>query len=727
MHKLALAVPLLAVGFAHAVPAVQQPLIPTNGEEIVRGDWSTATASRKLQGKFLHITDFHLDPFYKYHSSTEEEAACHRDEGPAGILGAETTDCDAPLSLINATFRWIDENLKDDIDFIIWTGDSARHDNDEEIPRSEAQVVQLNELLVHKFVEVFGKQDNINDTDPTNDLTIPIIPTFGNNDILPHNILASGPNEWTKKFSSIWRKFIPEEQRHGFERGGGFYVEVIPNQLAVFSLNTLYFFDSNTAVDGCAEKSEPGYEHMEWLRIQLEFLRQKGMKAIMTGHVPPARTESKTSWDETCWQKYTLWMRQYRDVVVGSVYGHMNIDHFLLQDIDEVNTDALNGDMDEDAVFREAFDDELTIQSSTEYLSELRIEWSHLPDPEKIKLLLTVGLDDESQYRGLAGRKEKGKDKKQREFFRKIGGRWGERYSSALISPSIVPNYFPTMRVIEYNITGIDDLNSVTDNSDLVAGIQRTMARDGIFDSDNDEHVANSVDSQETDLEELAKGKKKKSRNKYKKLKKPNFTVPNPPSKSAPPGPAYSPQTLTWLSYTQYFANLTKINNDFVSEHGGDIDDTRWKKGKHHGKHPKEKGSKPHPKPFVFEVEYDTRNDSIYKMKDLTVMSYIDLAARIGRYRPEKGDRIQDTVSNGLNDDRKDEGSPDNDSTGSFTATKKGGKKGGKKGKKHGKHHKRKAINKVWFTFVKRAFVGTRDDADLHEQFGQPVQDCETD
>lgn len=56
MHKLALAVPLLAVGFAHAVPAVQQPLIPTNGEEIVRGDWSTATASRKLQGKFLHIT-----------------------------------------------------------------------------------------------------------------------------------------------------------------------------------------------------------------------------------------------------------------------------------------------------------------------------------------------------------------------------------------------------------------------------------------------------------------------------------------------------------------------------------------------------------------------------------------------------------------------------------------------------------------------------------------------
>ena len=563
---------------------------------------------------------------------------------------------------------------------------------------------------MNKFVEVFGKQDNINDTDPTNDFIIPIIPTFGNNDILPHNILTSGPNRWTKKYSSIWRKFIPEEQRHGFERGGGFFVEVIPNKLAVFSLNTLYFFDSNTAVDGCAAESEPGYEHMEWLRIQLEFLRQRGMKAIMTGHVPPARTESKTSWDETCWQKYTLWMRQYRDVVVGSVYGHMNIDHFLLQDIKEVNIDALNGDFDDDDIFREAFDDELTTQSSAEYLSELRIEWSHLPDPEKIKHLLTIGFDDEDQYRGVAARKRKGNGKKQEAFFRKIGGRWGERYSSALVSPSVVPNYFPTIRVIEYNITDLDDLNAVTVTSNDLIGNEKSTGRYETFDAYDDEQAANQLDRLKTSLEGLAKGKKKKNKNKHKKPKKPNFIVPNPPSKSAPPGPAYSPQTLSWLGYVQYFANLTEINNDFVPEHSDDIDDAGWRKGKHHGKHPKEKGSKPHPKPFVFEVEYDTRNDSIYKMKDLTVMSYIDLAARIGQYRPDEGDRIQDADYD-----------VDGRDTGDMTAT----KKGGKKGKKHRKHKKRKAINKVWFAFVKRAFVGSREDEELHNEFGQPVQGCE--
>jgi len=122
---------------------------------------------------------------------------------------------------------------------VIWTGDSARHGNDEKLPRSEQQIVEQNELLVTKFTEVFGKDDNINDTDPTNDFTIPIVPTFGNNDMMPHNIFEAGPNKWTLKYLKIWRNFIPEAQRHQFQRGGWFYVEVIPNNLAVISMNTM--------------------------------------------------------------------------------------------------------------------------------------------------------------------------------------------------------------------------------------------------------------------------------------------------------------------------------------------------------------------------------------------------------------------------------------------------------------------------------------------------------
>lgn len=91
-------------------------------------------------------------------------------------------------------------------------------------------------------MDVFGKPDGDEDDDPTNDLIIPVVPTFGNNDILPHNIFDIGPNRWTKQYLSIWRHFIPEEQRHQFDQGGWFSVEVIPNHLTVFSLNSLSVF-----------------------------------------------------------------------------------------------------------------------------------------------------------------------------------------------------------------------------------------------------------------------------------------------------------------------------------------------------------------------------------------------------------------------------------------------------------------------------------------------------
>ena len=265
-----------ALVLVQASPVVDglRPLLPLD-YQAATPDKASVSPNRKLHGKFLHITgaykflstfqaqptshifalfvhvvlrqaltsntcsDPHPDSHYHVHSSTEKGAACHHGSGAAGVYGAETSDCDSPFSLINETFKWIEANVKDSVDFVIWTGDSARHDNDDLIPRTEDEIFELNEYMVQKVLEVFGKSDNVNDSDPTNDLVVPVVPNLGNNDILPHNVLAPGQNRWTKTYASIWREFIPEEQRHGFERGGWFYVEVIPNTLAVFSLNTL--------------------------------------------------------------------------------------------------------------------------------------------------------------------------------------------------------------------------------------------------------------------------------------------------------------------------------------------------------------------------------------------------------------------------------------------------------------------------------------------------------
>ncbi|ETI22001.1 hypothetical protein G647_06071 [Cladophialophora carrionii CBS 160.54] len=649
------------------------PNIPgqSNGLQQVIGDPSISKAQpapRKLRGRFLHITDIHPDPFYKSHSDPTE--LCHSGKGQAGRFGAELTDCDTPISLVNATFKWIEDNLKDEIDFVIWTGDSARHDNDERLPRSDSQVLKLNRFIVEKFVDTFGKPDNIDDPDPTNDFVVPIVPTFGNNDILPHNIFSPGPNKWTREYLDVWNRFVPQAQRHSFARGGWFFTEVIPNKLAVFSLNTLYFFDSNSAVDGCDLKSEPGYEHMEWLRTQLQFLRIRGMKAILIGHVPPARTESKQNWDESCYQKYTLWMRQYRDVIVTSIFGHMNIDHFMFQDVKDLkykfHIEGIN-DRSDPAKRRPArlSDDTFSISAKAQYLNELRSGWSELPAPP------AGGIPTEDDNLDNADKDASGEGKELKKYLKAIGGPWAERFSLSLVSPSVVPNFFPTLRVMEYNITGLENEHPAEGPIGEPAEFLDSDPSEGdVIEQTDDE------DDTESHPDKEAHGAKKKHKKgkKRKKPKKPPFPVPKPPTKTSPPGPGFSPQPLSLLSFTQYCANLTQIHEQIRSD----------EKHKHNPE-----------RHFKYKVEYTTNNDKYYQMKDLTIRSWLDLAERIGR----DSLKIKDQADDYELVEQHEHGIEPADEVDARQKTK-------------------KLRNRLWKEFIKRAFVHTKPDEEIDQEFG---------
>ncbi|KAL6830608.1 Endopolyphosphatase [Trichoderma sp. SZMC 28015] len=638
---------------------------------------------RKLSGRFLHISDFHPDELYRVHTSTEEGIACHRGKGLAGSYGAEKTDCDTPFSLVNATFTWIEENIKDDIDFVIWTGDSARHDSDEQNPRHEPEILRTNRIIADKFVETFSS--------PEHGLEIPIVPTFGNNDFLPHNIMLPGPNKWFATYSDIWRRFIPEEQRHSFAFGGWFYIEVIPNQLAVFSLNTMYFFDRNAGVDGCAHPSEPGYKHMDWLRVQLQILRERGVKAILMGHVPPARTESKQNWDETCWQKYTLWLKQYRDVVVGSLYGHMNIDHFLLQDEKEL-TPELGIDQ---VRTRGSPDESINISSKEDYLQELRDTWTELPKVVTRDFDNEVNEEDDEETELGKKKKKKGKKNKKKKKLGKIGGKYAERYQLSLITPSVVPNYFPTLRIFEYNITGIEDVPVWRDAYDQANPPTALELPEDTIDYENPEEV----------LIEILKKKHKKDKKKKDKSRRPpkdhELVIPLDPPKGSTPGPAYYPQLLTLTGYTQYFANLTHINDD-LPDVGVDI--TKWRKGKHDNKEPKH--GKPNPREFQYEVEYSTFDDKHYKLPDLTVKSYLKLAYRMGQKEGGSKGKTLDAYEDDEDVESEADEYADNETEPSF---KKG--KGDKKNNKKSKKEK----NKTWLHFLSHAFVRTVPKEELEK------------
>ncbi|KAI1847387.1 hypothetical protein JX266_006612 [Neoarthrinium moseri] len=673
---------------------------------------------RKLHGRFLHITDFHPDSHYKTHTSTAEGDACHSGKGPAGFYGAETSDCDTPHALVNATFDWIETHLKDSIDFVIWTGDSARHDSDETFGRSEKEVVNSNRLIADKFVSTLSDRGG---------LSIPVIPTFGNNDILPHNIMVGGPNKWLKWYTDIWKSFIPEAQMHTFEQGGWFFTEVVPNKLAVFSLNTLYFFDRNAGIEDCTHPSEPGFKQMEWLRIQLQFLRNRGMKAILMGHVPPARTAGKQNWDETCWQKYTLWLQQFRDVIVGGLYGHMNIDHFFLQDTRDINLNYLEkGTKEYEKHVRDKKkkhrkkhrknqaaniqQDGFSIWSGADYLSELRDDWAKLP---KAAVRTISGSDVEAEKK----KKKKKKDP--------LGGEWAERYQLSMVSPSIVPNYFPTIRVFEYNITGMEDSPTW---ADVIRDSKPGRQSVGV-EENGQQHPLDGILDEDPEFDIDKKKHKKKKGKKGKKPKDPYLIVPEPPSSTAGPGPAYSPQPLTLTGYTQYYANLTYLNNDahdFTKKLKGfeeELSAERWNEGVHKGKKP---GHKPKPRPFEFQVEYSTFNDTLYKVKDLTVGSFVELAYRIGHVKTKSKAMIDGTEDTEVEepheddtldvdtDKSEDDDVDDSDDDDSELETEKHGNKKGKKGKKgKKKKNKKKKHNEVWLHFLEHAFVSTMPKKDL--------------
>ncbi|KAI9512181.1 Metallo-dependent phosphatase-like protein [Russula earlei] len=352
----------------------------------------------KLHGRFLHITDMHPDPHYR--ADMSESSACHRkkprkEKPRSGYYGTPFSDCDSPLRLTNLTLDFLERNWASEIDFVVWTGDNARHDNDRKIPRTLKEIYVLNNVLATAMENIFVKKG------------IPVVPSLGNNDVWPHNILPAGPNHIIDRFSSIWDAFVPFSSYQVFRRGAYYPVEVIPGQVAVISLNTMYFYDSNKAAGGCeyGEPDDPGNLQFDWLDVQLKIFRRRGMQVWLSGHVPP----SPRNYFPECYVRYVELSLRFQDTILGHLYGHMNIDHFFLLEAGDLEFPSEADLIPDDA--REEAKDSL--------YDSLINDFGKLPKKGK------------TDY---------------------------DNYGVVNISPSAVPNpYLPSFRIYTYNITNAGD------------------------------------------------------------------------------------------------------------------------------------------------------------------------------------------------------------------------------------------------------------------------------
>ncbi|CCE85299.1 Piso0_004885 [Millerozyma farinosa CBS 7064] len=581
--------------------------------------------SQVLHGRFVHITDLHPDPIYQegafidnnchpkekdaWTSSLEDHD--HTDNGPmdhsigseniekgqdrkrASKYGDAVLGCDSPMVLVHDSIKWMAENLGDKIDFVAWTGDNARHDNDRGFPRTENEIFEMNQHISTLMSNAFHD--------------IPVVPTVGNNDVYPHNMFATGPTLQTREFYKIWNKFIPQSQFHTFLRGAYFFSEVVPDMLAILSVNTMYLFQSNPLVDNCDSKKQPGYHLFVWLGYVLKELRARGMKVWLIGHVPP----NTKNYDISCLRKYILWTHEYRDVIIGGLFGHMNIDHFIPLDSVAAYKSAaskfpfLKGDSADSLQDNAYNNDDISDLSLDDYYEMLN---SPILKDAHDSVLNMNNIDSVWPLAGAPNNKVSFMESLRDKIYADIkdedkSGKLDDRYSVVHVSASVIPTFNPAIRVWEYNITGLDSLHekqsynsgnhqergsniTFTPWDDFFEGLERLIQLNLEYDSNADSESA----SQNKD---------------YRNTKKDKTLPPKMPS-NAPLGPGYKPQTFTPERYVQYYVDLQAI-----------------------GKGEKE---------FGFEYEYAT--DSEYKMPALTNTEWIKLARSFGKLSPES-DELQ--------------------------------------------------------------------------------------
>lgn len=531
----------------------------------------SSSSQSGLSGRFLHVTDFHPDPHYKVASAIS--SGCHsnkpkKDKQRAGYWGSPVSGCDSPPQLVQASMAWIQDNWlpskntsandqRSSFDFVIWTGDSARHDLDSKYPRTRKEIYDLNRWCLSLLQSSFPGT--------------PIVPTIGNNDIFPHNIMWPGPNEVTSAYADIWADLIPEYQLHTFQLGGYFSREVIPGQLAIISMNTIYWYDSNKVVDGCknakkrrdkrARKGkgkskkrtaaanlhneyddgvdfewlqlartnpedlhdllkarDPGTIHLEWLEAQIEQYRKRGIHVHLIGHVPPTAGNYFTE----CYDVYTDIVLHNQETVIGQHFGHMNVDAFFVQeDTEAVKHENKKGhakgsprtsdaeEMDQ----QEASTSSLVSQG---FADDLRKDYEILPGAGRTNL---------SYYHY---------------FFE---------------APSIVPTYLPSIRVWTYNVTGVElgRKSAVQDSfDDFAARVAGQASRDGV----NIDVTTSSGQTIPFDPLHASRRKHRRPKHRHRKsARSPRYVDAH--------SPARSNQPLSLLGYSQWILDLAKANKEW--------------------------------------------------------------------------------------------------------------------------------------------------------------------
>eukprot|EP00873_Tetraselmis_striata_P036610 jgi/Tetstr1/456874/TSEL_043546.t1 len=262
-------------------------------------------------GRFLWLSDLHLDPLYGQPGAYGGRA-CERGAPACGRYG-----CDSPRHLVEIALAEA-AAAAPRADFALVTGDFVRHKVSElpdEQGAFEAALRGTAELLVGALGA--GR----------------VVPVLGNNDLLPANHLEvtsevpPGPGMPRQPalaaLAELWAShglLAAPNEVDTFGHGGYFARRVGP-RLWLLALNTVVYSSAATPPSNATDP----FGQWAWAREQLLAVRAACGAAIIAGHNPPSLATyqpGELSWTAPATASYRSLLAGFGDVLAGQCFGH---------------------------------------------------------------------------------------------------------------------------------------------------------------------------------------------------------------------------------------------------------------------------------------------------------------------------------------------------------------------------------------------------------------------
>ncbi|RKP18897.1 hypothetical protein ROZALSC1DRAFT_29457, partial [Rozella allomycis CSF55] len=221
--------------------------------------------------------------------------------------------CDTNINLLHDTLNALNgsSNLvnqtKLDIDLLLVTGDTVRHNSDPNIPLTVDEILQTSQFVMRKLKESLPKSI--------------ILPAVGNNDLFIHDILDKGPNANLKGLYESYELLTGFSDYKDTFLKGGYYTYQTKN-MNLIVLNTNYFVLANSIHADCG-RGTPGHHQLTYLKDQIASAKSRHQAVFIAGH----HSASKYVWKIDCLEKFKETVNS--TIVSGMLFGHAHTDRFL--------------------------------------------------------------------------------------------------------------------------------------------------------------------------------------------------------------------------------------------------------------------------------------------------------------------------------------------------------------------------------------------------------------